>query len=370
MRIGAGRLFTGTEELRDAWVEVDDGRISAIGSGIDGCDLRAAILTPGFVDVHSHGGGGYEFADAAHVEDVLAMHRANGTTTMVASLVTATLPDVEAQVRALSPLVADGTLAGIHLEGPWLGAAYKGAHPIELLRDPEPGEVAAILDAGKLDNGRWAVRMVTLAVELPGALEAIAEIVGRDAIVAIGHGDMTYEHAAAAFDAGASGVTHLFNAMPGLKHRGPGPVLASLQDERIWLELICDGVHVDLRLIRFVFDVAADRVVLVTDAMAAAGVGDGDYQLGAHFVEVRDGVARVAGEGSIAGSTLTLLRAIQTAVRCGVPMSDVVRAATSNAARYMRLADVGELVVGAKADIVCLDEDLQIQHVIAGGELI
>jgi len=322
------------------------------------------IVIPGYVDVHSHGGGGASFVteDAEEARTVLAAHRRHGVTTMVASLVTGTVDALTRQVATLAGLVEAGELAGVHLEGPWLALKYKGAHPPLLLSDPRPDIVAELLDAG-----RGAVRMVTLAPEREGALESIRLLASRGVVVAIGHTDADYDTSRTAIDAGARGATHLFNAMAPLRHRDPGPVLALWEDPRVHLELIMDGVHVRPELVAFVMATEPHRVVLVTDAMAAAGAEDGDYVLGELPVEVRDGVARIAGTETIAGSTLTLDRAVRNCVAAGVPLAQAVRAATAVPADYLRLADVGRLAAGKRADLVVLDDDLFVTRVMQHG---
>ena len=384
--IRADRVFTGTRMLHRAAVLMAGAHIVAVGPADEAAaaaqthlaatsgsaadrpellvrDLGAVTLAPGLVDVHCHGGGGTSFAEGPEI--AAALHRGRGTTTTVASLVTASLPELTFQVRSLAPLVASGVLAGLHLEGPWLAEAYKGAHPAHLLRDPDPAEVAAVLDAGVVD-GVDTVRMVTLAVERPGALRTIELLRDRGIVPALGHSAATYDEARAAIDAGVRGATHLFNAMPPLAHRAPGPVLALLADPRVWCELIVDGVHVAPELAAWVMSVSA-QVVLVTDAMAAAGCADGDYGLGDLDVEVRGGVARIAGTDTIAGSTLTLSRAVQVAIEAGVDPVVALRAATSRPARYLSLDDVGSLAPGARADVVAFGPDWSVERVLYRG---
>lgn len=362
-RLRASRVFTGTEMLEPGELVVDGDVVVSLGAPSTGdgevVELGDVTLAPGLVDVHNHGGGGVSFAEDARA--AASLHRSHGTTSVVASLVTQDLDVLEAQVRALAPLVSSGELAGIHLEGPWLAAAYKGAHPAEKLRDPAASEVARLVDAGE-----GAVRMVTLAVEKPGALDAVRALAERGVVAALGHSDCTYEQARDAIDAGVTGATHLFNAMPPLKHRAPGPVLALMADERVWCELVVDGTHVRTELVAWVMQ-ACDRVVLITDAMAAAGCADGDYVLGDLPVEVRDAVARIAGTDTIAGSTLVLARAVRVAIESGVPAPVALRAATRNPAQYLHLDGAGELVPGARADAVVFSPDWDVERVLHGG---
>ena len=326
-------------------------------------------VVPGFVDTHLHGGGGANFSTASHDETstAVAFHRRHGTTTLVASLVTAGPADLLRQVGELADDVRAGLLDGIHLEGPWLSAARCGAHQPSLMRDPDPAEIDRVLQAGA-----GAIRMVTIAPERDGALAAIRQIVDAGVVAAVGHTEATYDQARAAIDAGATVGTHLFNAMRPINTREPGPVIALLEDPRVTVELITDGVHVDPALYRHVCRTAGpDRVSLVTDAMAAAGMPDGSYWLGPLEVEVVDGVARVAGTPTIAGSTATMDHQFRFAVdHSGLPRDEAlmaaVRQASINPARALGLPDLG-LVPGAGADLVVLDDDLAVTGVLRSG---
>ncbi len=233
--------------------------------------------------------------------------------TTLASLVTASPADLLAAVRGLAEATRDGVIAGIHLEGPWLSAAHCGAHDHTQMRDATPAEIDALLAAGD-----GAIRMVTLAPERPGSDAAITRLVDAGVVVAVGHTDATYEQTRHAIELGATVGTHLFNAMRPLHHREPGPALALLEDPRVIVELIADGIHVHPAVVHATVQAAgADRVALVTDATAAAGVGDGEYRLGAVPVDVVDGVARVRGTSTIAGSTATMDRLFGAAAGLG-----------------------------------------------------
>jgi len=360
-------LFPDAEVPAVGWIEVDGDRIVATGLGAaprPADEQLVGLVVPGYVDVHSHGGGGASFVttDPDQARTALAAHRRHGVTTMVASLVTGSTTDLLAQVRCLAGLYRSGEIAGIHLEGPWLAPEYHGAHPTPLLTEPLPAQVAELLDAGE-----GAVRLVTIAPEREGALASIQLLAGRGVVAAIGHTNASYDQARAAIAAGATGSTHLFNAMAPLRHREPGPILALLEDPRVFLELIADGVHLRPELVAFIASIAPGRVVFVTDAMAAAAGPDGDYLLGELPVEVRNGLALVAGTDTIAGSTLTLDRAVRVAVAAGVPVPVAVRAATQQAADYLSLTDVGRLVAGRRADLVVLNDDLEVSRVLFGG---
>ncbi|MER5894706.1 N-acetylglucosamine-6-phosphate deacetylase [Streptomyces sp. NPDC001876] len=357
---------------------VEDGRVIVEGTRIAGStpegartvDLSGHWVVPGFVDMHNHGGGGASFATGT-AEDALTgarTHREHGTTTVVASTVTGDMDFLARQAGMLSELVEQGELAGIHFEGPFIAPCRKGAHSEELLRDPDPAEVRKLLDAA-----RGTAKMVTLATELPGGIESVRLLAEHGVIAAIGHTDATYEQTVEAIDAGATVATHLFNAMPALGHRAPGPIAALLEDERITVELINDGTHLHPAALELAYHRAgADRVALITDAMDAAGVGDGRYVLGPLAVEVKDGVARLVEGGSIAGSTLTLDTAFRRAVTVDrIPVEDVVRSISANPARLLGLYDrVGSLDPGKDADLVVLDADFALKGVMRRGEWI
>ncbi len=371
MLLAAGTLLTGSELLRPGWIEVSGTEVDAVGSGPPPCpaDVTAPILIPGFVDTHVHGGGGGNFSGGPDgTAAAVALHRSHGTTTMVASLVTESPEDLLAQISSLADQVRAGVIAGIHLEGPWLAAERCGAHDPALLRDPDPDELRRVLEAG-----RGTIRMVTLAPERRGALDAIRRVVAAGAVAAVGHTEATYAQTRAAVDAGATVATHLFNAMRPIHHREPGPVIALVEDPRVTVELIADGVHVDAALYRHVSrSVGPQRVSLVTDAMAAAGMNDGAYNIGPLAVEVLDGVAHLAGTDTIAGSTATMDRLFRFAVtHCGLDRDDAlalaVQQSSMNPARALGLPSP-TLTAGARADLVTLDDDLTVTGVLARGE--
>ena len=377
MLLTAGTVLTGRELLRPGWIEISGTTISAVGSGSPGRvadhDLGAVTVVPGFVDTHVHGGGGASFsAGGAETATAAALHRRHGTTTLVASLVTESPGDLLRQVRALAGDVRSGLIAGIHLEGPWLAEKRCGAHDPALLRDPDPEELDHVLRAGD-----GTIRMVTMAPERTGALEAIRRIVDAGAVVAVGHTEATYRQTRTAIDAGATVATHLFNAMRPIHHREPGPVIALLEDPRVGVEVIADGVHIDPALYRHITASAgADRVSLVTDAMAAAGMPDGPYRIGPLAVDVTDGVAHLAGTDTIAGSTATMDRLFRFAVdhsaANGAARSDealllAVRQSSVNPARALGLPSP-VLAGGAGADLVVLDAELAVAAVLYRGE--
>jgi len=373
MLLTADAVATGRELLRPGWIEVSGALLSAVGAGVPprAADraLGPVMVVPGFVDTHFHGGGGANFtaADPAQTSVAVAMHATHGTTTAVASLVTADAGELLRQVTGLAADARAGVIAGIHLEGPWISAQRCGAHDPALMRDPDPAEIDRLLAAGD-----GAIRMVTIAPERDGAMRAIAQFVDAGVVVAVGHTEASYDQTRAAIDAGATVGTHLFNAMRPIHHREPGPIIALLEDPRVTVEIIDDGVHVHPALYRHVCRSAGmDRVSLITDAMAAAGMSDGPYTLGALTVDVVDGVATIAGTDTIAGSTATMDRVFRFAVEnSGLPrdeaLKQAVRQASINPARALGLPSDG-LAVGGSADLVVLDDQLAVSGVVRGG---
>jgi N-acetylglucosamine-6-phosphate deacetylase len=359
---------------RDGWVLVDGDRISATGqTGVDALppattvlDLGGRTLTPGFIDLHGHGGGGAAFDNGAdEIAAALAVHRVHGTTRSVISLVANPLADVQASLELVASLAeTDPLIVGAHLEGPFLAIGRRGAHSPEFLSEPDPEIVDRLLEAG-----RGAIRQVTIAPELPGALDAIRRFVEAGVVVAIGHTEADEKIAREAFDAGATLVTHVFNTMPGIHHRDPGPIAAAFDDDRVSLELVVDGVHVHPSVVQMTFRAAPHRVVLVTDAMAAAGGDDGYYQLGSLNVEVRGGIAHLSGTETIAGSTLTQDTALRTAVTvAGVTETAAIEALTLTPACVLgREHEWGRLAAGFAADLVVLDAQWQVEQVWAAG---
>lgn len=379
-RLRCRHLFTPSGHLQDGMLVIEDGVITEARSfqaeDQEWAPDRGAIevvdghVLPGFVDTHTHGGGGFDLAstDPEHIRNVVRFARSAGATSFIASLVTATIDTIEDQLRTLVPLAAAGEIAGIHLEGPFLSHAKRGAHTPELLRDPDPESVDRLLAAG---DGQLS--MITIAPELPGALDAIRRFVAEGVRVAVGHTDGDDQVTEAALDAGATVATHLFNAMPSIHHRRPGPIPKLLTDPRVMVEVICDGVHVHPDVLAMAISAAGpDRVGLITDAMLATGVSDGEYSLGALDVTVTDGVARVrtedGSEGSIAGSTLTMRDAFAYCVQTlGLDVDDVARMAASTPARWHGLDRVGALKPGNHADLTVVDDHGTLRRVMYRG---
>lgn len=345
-------------------VSIADGAVAAIepGGTADGESLDAALVVPGFVDIHVHGGGGHDMtASAQDMADAVRFHRTRGTTTTLVSMVTAPVDALCEQLSWAADLADAGEIAGAHLEGPFLSQVRCGAQNPDHLLEPDLDAFARMVDAA-----RGHLRVITVAPELPGALDLVDAAVRAGVIAAVGHTDASYEQATAAFERGARLATHLFNGMRPIHHREPGPVLASL-DAGVPCETINDGIHLHPAVLREVLARGSDRLVLITDAIDAAGVGDGQYVLGGQQVWVEDGAARLA-NGSLAGSSLTMDNAFARAVRDGVPLQVASAAASANPARVLGLDDRGTLVPGARADLVVLDADNGVRRVMRRGE--
>ena len=340
-------------------VEVVDGRISRSGIASTG---GRGIAVPGFLDLQVNGFGGVDFlkADATAYRRAGEALLATGVTGYLPTLITTPEDELVAAMREVPDLDEGPRILGIHLEGPFLSPNRLGMHPASARRDPDVALLARLLDAGR-------VRMMTLAPELPGADSLIDLLQLRGVTASAGHTDATAEQANAAFDRGVRTVTHLFNAMRRFSHRDPGIAGAALSREDVTVQIINDGIHVAPDAVRVVMRAAAGRVALVTDAMAGAGAGDGTYSLGGVEVQVRDGAARGPG-GVLAGSVLTMIDAVRNLHALGIGLPEAVAAATSVPAALLGLPSLGRLDVGAEADIVVLDDSLEIERVFVRGK--
>lgn len=375
--IHSARIVDSGVDVTDGWIRVDNGVVTERGTGaswtaatddrvVDATEVagEGAIVTPGFIDLHCHGGDGAAFDNGiSDITRAKALHRSHGTTRLVISLVTAPVEVLAERVRTIAALAnEDDTILGSHLEGPFLAASHKGAHAEDLLVDPQGADVSALITAGA-----GTIRQVTIAPERAGSTAAIEAFLAAGVVVAVGHTGADAALTNATFDAGARLLTHAFNGMRSIHHREPGPVGAALADDRVVLEVIADGIHVDLDLIAVVFRAAKGRVALITDAMAAAGSSDGDYLLGELAVTVKDGVARLQDGGSIAGSTLLLDRAVRNVVSAGVSLVDAVDAVTRTPARVLKEDGLGHLQPGGTADALILTRDLHVSRVFIAG---
>jgi N-acetylglucosamine-6-phosphate deacetylase len=349
----AGDLVPGDVEVTDETVTAF-GLASPNGSG---------IAAPGFVDLQVNGFGGVDFLDT----DPDGYTRAGealletGVTAYLPTFITSAeehLASALEQVRNAPP--GGPRILGAHLEGPFISPHRLGTHPAEHRRDPDPALVTRLLDAGP-------VSLMTLAPELPGAHELVAYLRERGVVVSCGHSDASAADAHGAFDLGASTVTHLFNAMRPLHHRDPGIVGAALARPDVVVQVIVDGVHLAPEVVELAWRAAAGRLALVTDAMAAAGVGDGVFAIGDVEVEVASGVAQRTGDGVLAGSVVTMIEAVRHLHALGAPLEATLEAASTVPARVLGSSRLGRIEPGAPADIVVLDDALQIERVLVGG---
>ena len=385
-----GRIVTASMDIGDGVVAADGGLVTFAGPArefpgeLPPAAPAGQVLVPGLVDVHCHGACGSDFSegDPGGAERAARYLHSRGTTTLVASLVTGKPDDLVRNLRVLRELTGHGLIAGSHLEGPFLSDQQCGAHDPALLLKPDQELVARLLAvAGP------TLASMTLAAELPGAPELVEQLAARGIVPSLGHTAADNATAAAFLARAASGlesagntggkdrpsVTHLFNAMPPLHHRSPGPVSASLSAARAGtavVELIADGVHLAPETVKLVFDlVGPQNIALVTDSMAATGLEDGQYRLGSLSVTVTGRVARVDATGAIAGGTSTLLDVLRCCVAAGVPLRDAVTSASAVPASLLGLsAQAGDLRPGMQADVVVLDGDLKLAAVLRRGE--
>jgi len=369
-----GRVLPPAGPPGEGWVLIRAGRIEAVGAGdppavnVPRLDLAGALAAPGFIDLHVHGGDGVDFSSASGEEigRAIALHARHGTTGLLATTLSAAPDPLLAAVREIAAARAPGLL-GAHLEGPFLSPARAGAQDPAHIRDPDRAELERLLEAGA-----GTVRIVTLAPERPRALATTALLRRAGVVAAVGHSDASWDEARAAFAAGATHAVHLFNGMRPLHHREPGVIGAALADPAVTCELICDGHHLHPGTIALVHALkGADGAVLVTDAMAAAGLPDGEYGLGTLDVVVAGGRAGLAEGVVLAGSTLTMDRAVRTAVAAGVPVDDALRMASATPARVLGLElTKGALAPGHDADVVVLDDVLAVRATIVGGRVL
>jgi N-acetylglucosamine-6-phosphate deacetylase len=377
--LSGARVVAGGRVLDPGYVVVEGAHIADVGRGDPpagaepALDLAGRWVLPGYIDIHVHGGGGGSFTGPDRDEHRAAarFHGRHGTTSLLATAVTATPDHLAKTVAALRESMRGPTegarIAGISMEGPYLSVECRGAHDPTLVRDPDLDEFAHLV---QLTDG--ALRVVTVAPERPGAAELIAAVRAAGAIVSIGHTAASYEVALAAVDRGATLVTHMFNGMHPMHHRDPGVVAAGLNSPELVCELIADGMHVDPAVVRALVGAkGVDRIALVTDCIQAAGIPEGDYDLGeGQVITVADGLAKLKGTQTIAGSTLTMQQAVKNVVRfAGVGVVDASRMASENQARLLGLPHVtGRIVTGGLADLIVLDDDLDVQAtMVAGG---
>ena len=348
----------------------DAGRVTGIeGAPVTEAEVRNGaealpIVLPGFIDTHVHGGGGRDTMEGGDaIASIARMHARHGTTSLLATTMTAPLDEIRAAMAALGPACrtrgkSSARVLGVHLEGPYINPGKLGAQP-DFAKPATSDEINAL-------NALAPIRVITMAPEMPGYLPLIASLRAAGFVVQIGHTAGTYEEGVAALEQGARGFTHLFNAMTGLHHREPGMAGAALAHAQ-FAEVIPDLLHVHPGALRVALR-SIPCLFCVTDSTSAAGMPDGEYRLGRHTVTKCMGGVRLS-DGTLAGSTLTMDQALRNLVQqLGLEIEDASRRVSTNAADYMGLEDRGRLAVGAWADLVVLDRDLQLQRVVVEGE--
>lgn len=387
-----GRAILPQGLVEDARIEIEAGRIRSVETGASasgpqasgGRDVHerrqqgAPTIVPGMLDVHVHGAGGHGVMDGTDaIRQVARFLGSRGITSFLPTAVSAPLADLARfaqQVAAAREAQAtdragsrppEAEILGAHLEGPCLAVSHRGAHDPRALVPP-----TELLAAWSADPERWSeVRVVTLAPEQPGGMELIAMLAASGRIASVGHTAATYEQAWAAYEAGARSTTHLFNRMTPLEHRAPGTVAAALTHPQAAVELIADGVHVLPAVWPIVWQSAGDRLMLVSDGLAAAGLGDGALDLGSMPVEVRDGRATLA-DGTLAGSTTLLDGALRNVIRAGLDLVAASRAVSGRAADLLGASRKGRIEAGADADLLLLEDDGAIAGVMISGEAV
>ena len=364
MIIQASSAIVDGSLLGNTWIESSDGVITSVNPGIHSNPdtTTNGALIPGFVDIHCHGGGGHYFSANSpdSITAAINAHKKTGTTSLVASLVSESIEDLKAQIRRLIPFYNRGEIVGIHLEGPYLSHARCGAHEPSLLIDPTVEQLKELVVIGQ-----GSIKMVTIAPELTGAQEAIQYLAAAGVFAAIGHTEGNFQDVSAATNNGASIVTHFLNAMN--KENTAGSIANFVMgDPRLTVELIVDGHHLSFEKVKELFASLGPRIIMVSDAMAAAGKGDGSYTIGALPVEVRDGIARLVSNQKLAGSTLTISQAFTNLIKhCGLSLEQAVHATATQPAKAFGLRDRGSIAVGMRADLLSYDSATQSVTVIS-----
>lgn len=394
--IKGGKVITGGKEFPGD-VLIKDGSIAYVGPDVNSfldhtcygqcspedvrvIDACGRYVSPGFVDIHVHGGGGADFMDGTidAFKTILSFHASHGTTLLFPTSMSDSMESLYKAIdaaRQLSEMDYDGAaMGGWHMEGPYFSHSKRGAQDARHLKDPDPHEYMEVLERASGNVARWS-----LAPELPGAHDMARTLKEKGILMAIGHTDASFEECEGAFHAGFTHMTHFFSGMSTVSRCGIGRRAGTVEygyfNDDVTVELIGDGVHVPASLLRLVFKVkGADKVALITDSIRAAGLPEGDYVLGAGDggldITVSDGVARLTGSQTLAGSVATMDHVVRTVRRLsGLPLAEVVKSATETPARIMGVADrKGSLLEGYDADVVIFDEDVNISHVIVGGK--
>jgi N-acetylglucosamine-6-phosphate deacetylase len=366
MTIIAGRVVTPSGVLDPGWMEVRDERIQRVGIGptprpADIVD--SGWIVPGFVDMHIHGGNGSTFdtASQSEVQDILTVHRSRGTTTLVASIDSGPIKEMKSAIVRLAEFVEDGLLAGVHLEGPFISQLRPGSHNRDVLQDPCDGRLESLMDCAP-----DAIRMITIAPELRGGIQAVRAMADSGIVAAVGHTDALYETTVEAIEAGATVATHIWNAMRPVHHREPGPIAALLADERVTCELINDGVHVHDAVATLTIETAGSpRVALISDA-TTVGLASGNHVVGGKSMTVSSNGAVRDQNGVIAGANQPLATGFSRAAK-GFGVEAASAMASTSPARVLGLGDVGSIEKGKKADLVFLTPEFRVRDVFTNG---
>ncbi|WHY17590.1 N-acetylglucosamine-6-phosphate deacetylase [Paenibacillus sp. G2S3] len=328
------------------------------------------LLVPGMIDVHIHGANGFDMMDGTDksIQEVSSACASSGCTSFLATSVSSTLEDLLEMIRSVKRVIGHevgAKIAGIHLEGPYLNPKRKGMQNEKYLRHPNLEEMNLIFEeAGSL------IKMVTIAPELPGGMELISYLKEKGVVIAIAHSDATYEEAKQAFASGASHVTHCFNGMRPIHHRDPGVIVAAFEEKHVSLQAIVDNVHLHPAIIRLMHTLKGpEGMVLITDALQAMGLGDGDYMFGGHHVTVSEGVARLK-DGTLASSTVTMNEALRYTVETGIPLVDAVKMASTTPANILGLQQKGTITSGFDADLVLLDDEFKVCWTMVDGQIL
>ncbi|MBS4204506.1 N-acetylglucosamine-6-phosphate deacetylase [Lederbergia citrea] len=365
------------EMTQPSTIWIEDGQIQKIDAHVppsisddyEVIDANGHLLIPGMIDVHIHGANGHDMMDGTE-ESIMEVSRTcalTGCTSFLVTSVTSSIDDLMRLIHNVKQVIGKepgAKIAGIHLEGPYLNVKRKGMQNEKYLRHPNIEEMKAILtEAGSL------IKMVTIAPELPGGLEMVQFLKERGIIVSLAHSDATYEEAKQAFATGASHVTHCFNGMRPIHHRDPGIVVAAFEDPQVSLQAIVDNIHLHPAVVRLMHRIkGAEGMVLITDALQAMYMGDGEYEFGGHQVTVSNGEARLA-DGTLASSTVTMNEALRKTVESGIPLTDAVYMASTTPANILGLHKKGKIQEQTDADLVLIDTDYQVEWTMIGGKL-
>jgi N-acetylglucosamine-6-phosphate deacetylase len=351
-------------------MKIDTEDLSIPEGDYEQLDGGGHLLVPGMIDVHIHGANGFDMMDGTEksIQEVSSACASSGCTSFLATSVSSTLEDLLEMIRSVKRVIGHevgAKIAGIHLEGPYLNPKRKGMQNEKYLRHPNLEEMQLIFqEAGSL------IKMVTIAPELPGGMELISFLKEKGVVIAIAHSDATYEEAKLAFASGASHVTHCFNGMRPIHHRDPGVIVAAFEEKHVSLQAIVDNVHLHPAIIRLMHTLKGpEGMVLITDALQAMGLGDGNYIFGGHHVTVSEGIARLE-DGTLASSTVTMNEALRYTVETGIPLIDAIKMASTTPANILALQQKGAITAGFDADLVLLDDEFKVLWTMVEGQIL